>query len=260
MKRNIFILCSFIVFAVFTSYAQSLTEQAAAAYNKDDFNQALELYLEASQQEGTSSELFYNIGNTYYKLDKKGKAILYYERALLLDPNNSNARDNLDYVRSKSSMTTDIGATYWKDSIDNMVCSQTATAWGVLAVVSFLAFIVLLFVCIFGDAVILRKIGFFGGGIMLIVTILANICAFHVKSKVEAHDQAVVVIPSATLSTSPRQPKDKTEEAFMLNEGTKVTVIDSVTNVVSGSNEKWYDVRANETSRAWIAASAIEII
>ena len=106
MKRNIFILCSFIVFAVFTSYAQSLTEQAAAAYNKDDFNQALELYLEASQQEGTSSELFYNIGNTYYKLDKKGKAILYYERALLLDPNNSNARDNLDYVRSDKGRTS----------------------------------------------------------------------------------------------------------------------------------------------------------
>ena len=259
MKRNIFILCALVVFAA-TGFAQSLTEQAAEAYNKDDFNKALELYLQAAQQEGTSSELFYNIGNTYYRLDKRGEAILYYERALLLDPSNGDARNNLDYVRSKANLTTDVGATYWKDSIDNMVSTLTSSAWGVIAVASFLLFIVLLVVYIFVDAVILRKIGFFGGGIMLIVTIIANICAFHVKAKAETHNQAIVVVPSATLSTSPRQPKDKSEEAFMLSEGAKVAVVDSVTNSVSGNSEKWYDVRAGENNRAWINAEAIEII
>ena len=259
MIRNI-IMFALCLCSIVPIKAQSLTEQATAAYNNDDFNAALELYLKIANEEGTSSELFYNIGNTYYKLDKNGMAILYYERALLLDPNNADARSNLEYVNSKANVNADDGATYWKDSIDNMVCSQSSSAWGVIAIVSFMLFIGLLVIYIFIDAVILRKIGFFGGGIMLIISVLSNICAFYVKDKVEAHNQAVIIVPSATLSTSPRQPKDKTEEAFILNEGTKIAIIDSVSVSASDSNEKWYDVRVDDTHRAWINSSAIEII
>ena len=54
---------------------------------------------------------------------------------------------------------------------------------------------------------------------------------------------------------------DKTEEAFILNEGTKVTIVDSVSvSATQGNNEKWYDVRADNTHRAWISSSSIEII
>lgn len=241
--------------------AQSPVDDAAAAYNKDDFNAALELYMKAAKEDGTSSELFYNIGNTYYKLDKKGMAILYYERALQLNPNNDDARSNLEFVKNKANLNADDGATYWKDSINNMVISQSSSTWGAIAIASFLLFILLLVIYIFVDAVLLRKIGFFGGGIMLVISILANICAFHVKNSSETHNQAIVVIPSATLSTSPRQPKDKTEEAFILNEGTKVTIVDSVSvSATQGNNEKWYDVRADNTHRAWISSSSIEII
>ncbi len=258
MKRNI--LFVLFLFFAFIGYAQSLCEQAAEAYNSDDFNKALELYLKAAQEDGTSSWLYYNIGNTYYKLDKNGMAILYYERALLLDPGNSDAINNLEFVNGKANLNIDKGATYWRDSIDNAVSSLSSSNWGMLGIISFFLFIILLVVYVFVDTVSLRKVGFFGGGIMLICSILANVCAYHVKSKSEAHNQAIVVLPSVTLSTSPRMPKDKTEEAFMLNEGTKITVVDSVMNTVSGNNEKWYDIKADDTHRAWINSDAIEII
>ena len=260
MKQNIFVFAVVLLISAISSHAQSLTDQAADAYNKDDFNKALELYLKAAQEDGTSSELFYNIGNTYYKLDKNGMAILYYERAILLDPQNDDARSNLEFVNEKANLNIDKGATYWKDSLDELVSGFTSSMWGWIGVASFLLFIVLLVVYIFVDTVILRKIGFFGGGIVLICSILANVCAFYVKSKTEVHNQAIVVVPSVTLSTSPRQPKDKTEEAFILNEGTKVSVVDSVTNTASGNNEKWYNVKADDTHRAWIISSAMEII
>lgn len=261
MTRNIILLAAICISSMIMHMrAQSLTEQAATAYNNDDFNAALELYLKAANEDGTSSELFYNIGNTYYKLDKNGLAILYYERALLLDPNNDDARNNLNFVNGKANVNIDNGSTYWKDSIDDMVCSLSSSMWGMIAVTSFILFIGLLMVYIFVDAIVLRKIGFFGGGIMLIASILANVCAFYVKGKAEAHNQAVVIVPSVTLSTSPRQPKDKTEEAFMLNEGTKISIVDSVSVSTSGNNEKWYDIKADDTHRAWINASSIEII
>ena len=262
VRHKIMILCCTLtcMFISYSANAQSLSEKASEAYNKDDFGTALKLYLDAAKEDGTSSELYYNIGNSYYKLDKNGMAILYYERALLLDPNNKDARSNLEFVKSKANLNIDTGATYWKDSLEASVKSMSSSLWGAIAVISFILFIILLVIYIFVDTIILRKIGFFGGGLMLICSIVANICAFYVKSQAEARNQAIVVIPSATLSTSPRQPKDKTEEAFMLNEGVKVEIVDSVTNTVSDKKEKWYDVKADETHRAWINADAIEII
>lgn len=260
MDKKIYTLLFFAVISILTATAQSLTEQAEAAYNNDDYNKALQLYQQAAKEDGTSSELLYNIGNTYYKLDKSGMAILYYERALLLDPSNRDARSNLDFVKNKANLSIDRGSTYWKDSLDEAVRSQSASTWGKIGIACFLAFLVAVVVYIFMNAVVVRKIGFFGGGILLICSILANVCAFYVQSKVSNHNRAIVVVPSATLSTSPRTPKDKTEEAFLLNEGTKVEIIDSVSSSVAGGKEKWLDVRADDTHRAWINAKNVEII
>ena len=86
MKRNIIILL-FSLFA-FSISAQSLTQQAAAAYNADKYSEAIELYNRVLNEEGVSSDLFYNLGNCYYKSGLLGKAVLCYERALLYNPNN----------------------------------------------------------------------------------------------------------------------------------------------------------------------------
>ena len=260
MNKKIYALLLFAVISVLSATAQTLTEQAAAAYNNDDYEKALQLYQQAANEDGTSSELLYNIGNTYYKLDKNGMAILYYERALLLDPSNQDARSNLDFVNGKANLSIDRGSTYWKDSIDEFVKSQSASTWGKIGIICFIAFIIAVAVYIFMNAVIVRKIGFFGGGILLICSILANVCAFHVQSVVANRNKAIVVVPSATLSTSPRTPKDKTEEAFLLNEGTKVEIIDSVSSSINGGKEKWLDVRADDTHRAWINAKNVEVI
>ena len=157
MNKKICALLFCAVMSVLTAAAQTLTEQAEAAYNNDDYNKALQLYQQAAKDEGTSSELFYNIGNVYYKLDKNGMAILYYERALLLDPNNQDARNNLDFVNGKANLSIDRGSTYWKDSLDEIVRSQSASTWGKIGIICFFAFIVAVAVYIFMNAVIVRR-------------------------------------------------------------------------------------------------------
>ena len=77
------------------SAAESIVNKANAAYEKDDFNQAVQLYEQAAKQEGTSSMLYYNMGNAYYRLGNMGKAVLCYERSLLLDPSNDDARTTI---------------------------------------------------------------------------------------------------------------------------------------------------------------------
>ena len=66
--------------------------------------------------------------------------------------------------------------------------------------------------------------------------------------------------PVSVLSTSPREPKSKIEEAFMLHEGIKVEMLDSVEVKVDSVSQKWFDIKSDDTHRAWIKASDIERI
>lgn len=239
---------------------KALADQANAAYQRDDFNSALSLYEQAAKEDGTSSLLYYNMGNTHYRLGNMGKAVLCYERALLLDPSNDDARTNLEFVNDKLQLKIDRGSSFVSDTIGGFVRSIASDTWAHLGIASFILLLVAVLVYIFAEAVILRKIGFFGGGVLLLVSIVSNICAFYTHSIVVNKSYAIVTIPSATLSTSPRVPKDKSEEAFMLSEGTKVEIVDSVQGAVDGEVIMWLDVKADDQHRAWIRSTDVEHI
>lgn len=239
---------------------KDLADQANAAYQRDDFNGALSLYEQAAKEDGTSSLLYYNMGNTHYRLGNMGKAVLCYERALLLDPSNDDARTNLEFVNDKLQLKIDRGSSFVSDTIGGFVRSIASDTWAHLGIATFILLLVAVLMYIFAEAVILRKIGFFGGGVLLLVSVVSNICAFYTHSIAVNKSYAIVTIPSATLSTSPRVPKDKSEEAFMLSEGTKVEIVDSVQGAVDGEVIMWLDVKADDQHRAWIHSTDVEHI
>lgn len=259
MKKIIISIFCFIVF-VFPIAAQSLTEKANAEYEKDRYTEALSLYLQAAKEEGTSSDFYYNIGNTYYRLGDLGRAVLNYERALILNPGNEEARTNLDFVKTKIQTRITEEKSFVIQVIADFVDSSTSNTWAIIAAVSFVLLVIGIFLYIFSSIIILRKIGFFGGGVMLLFTAISLACAFTVKSKNEAKNKAVVVSPSVTLSTVPRIPKDKTEEAFILTSGNKVTIVDSVSNKNGDTKEIWYDVKVDASHRAWLKSENVEKI
>ena len=90
-----------LLFFASTISANSLTHQADSAYTEDNFVEAISLYNKIIQEEGTSSILYYNLGNSYFRSGKLGKAIICYERSVILDPSNEDAITNLDFVRSQ---------------------------------------------------------------------------------------------------------------------------------------------------------------
>ena len=89
-----------LLFTASSLWAQTKA-QADSAYINKDYAQAIEIY-ESLLQDGESGEIYYNLGNAYFKQDELGRAILNYERALLLQPGNADVSANLDIARAKT--------------------------------------------------------------------------------------------------------------------------------------------------------------
>lgn len=258
--RNYILTILALVFCSMPMMAQTTIEKANAEYGKDNYAVALQLYQQAAQEEGTSSDLYYNMGNTYYRMGDLGCAVLNYERALILNPHNDEAKENLEFVNSKIQTKITDEKSFVLQVIENFVTWQTSNTWATIAAVCFVLLVVGILLYAFSSVIALRKLGFFGGGVMLIVVTVALMCAYSVKSKVEAKNKAVITVPSVTLSTVPRVPKDKNEEAFILTAGNKVTVVDSVENSSGDVKIKWYNVKADASHRAWLKAENLEKI
>ena len=231
--------------------------RANQAYKQELYNEALKLYLQEAERTGVSSDLYCNIGDTYYRLKDNVHAVLYYGRALLLDPSNSDARFNLDFVRGKMQLPDDAGDSWFSNWVDQTVSRLSSNTWAVIAIITFLLLMAGVAAYLFMDNVLMRKVGFFGGGLMLVACILANLAAFHVHDKATSGNGAIIMPETATLSTAPREPRGKEEEAFELQQGTRVEIVDSIADKASG---KWLQVATAGGHKAWINAKDIEVI
>lgn len=260
MFRKIIILSFLLFTAVLTGNASKLTEQAEKAYSDDKFSEAVDLYNQVIAEEGVSSDLYYNLGNAYYKSGYNGKAILCYERALLLNPGNSDATNNLDFVNAKLKDKFSNDENIVDTFADKVTGLLSFNGWAILAIISFILLLAAILVYFFNDTILVRKIGFFGGFAMLLLCIIANIVAFKKADNFVNSKYAIVTKEVAILSNSPREPKNKSEEAFMIHEGAKVEITDSVEVKSEQAQQLWYNVKADDTHVAWIKSSEIEKI
>ena len=237
--------------------ANANIDRANQAYKQELYNEALKLYLQEAKETGVSSALYCNIGDTYYRLKDNVHAVLYYERALVLDPSNSDARFNLEFVRGKMQLPDDAGESWFSNWVDQTVSRLSSNTWAIVAIITFLLFVSGVAAYLFMDNVLVRKIGFFGGALVLVASILANLAAFHVYHKATSGNAAIIMPESVVLSTAPREPRDKDEEAFSLQQGTRVEIVDSIADKTSG---KWLQVSTAGGHKAWLNARDIEVI
>ena len=255
--KQIIISILLAVMALPLMAANAKIDRANQAYKQELYNEALKLYLQEAKETGVSSALYCNIGDTYYRLKDNVHAVLYYERALVLDPSNNDARFNLEFVRGKMQLPDDAGESWFSNWVDQTVSRLSSNTWAVIAIITFLLFLAGVAAYLFVDNVLVRKIGFFGGALVLAASILANLAAFHVYHKATSGNAAIIMPESVVLSTAPREPRDKDEEAFSLQQGTRVEIVDSIADKTNG---KWLQVSTAGGHKAWLNARDIEVI
>lgn len=258
--RRIILLISLIAFALSASAVPETLQRADSAYAREDYRLAAQLYAKTLEESGPSPTVFYNLGNTNYRLNKIGKAILNYERALKLDPSFEEARTNLEFVNSKITDKPEDDSSFLGNLYQSIVEYYSSNTWAWIALASFILMLGCIAMYIFTRRVIVRKAGFFGAIILLFVTIFLITVAYNSALRVNRNDRAVVMVPTTNLTSAPRSPKDKTEKVVPVHEGTVLRIIDSVATPDDAASHMYYDVKINNTSRAWVKAADVERI
>jgi hypothetical protein len=225
-------------------------KEAEAAYTQEDYSKASELYKEILTTYGESAEVYYNLGNAYYKAGKIAPAVLYYERALLIDPGDADIRFNLEMARQRTvdkiEPLDDFFLVKWFDAVQNM---GAADSWAKLGIICFLVFIVCLLMFFFSRWTRMRKLGFYSGLLFLILVVVTNIFARNQKREMVNHMEAIVFSPTVTVKSSPNQSGT---DLFILHEGTKV----SIRNTLG----EWREIELEDGNVGWMPSKDIELI
>ena len=233
------------------SYPDSLWNAGVAAYTEGDFASALQDWEDVRATGLMSKELYYNLGNAYFKTGEMAQSILWYERALKLDPSDADIRHNLEYARSltqdRIEEVPEIFFEQWGHAMCYLLPSNT---WAVLCLVFLAAAVAMALLFLLGSTAGRRRVGFFVGIACLLFAFLGWDFAQWQRQEALAQDRAIVMRPVSSVKSSPSAESAK--DLFILHEGTRVKILD---NVGSYSNIELGDGR-----QGWIPSADIEVI
>lgn len=230
-------------------------QQGNKAYEQKHYKKAVEMY-ERAKTEGVSSQLYYNLGNAYYRLNDRANAILSYERALKLDPANGDARYNLEFVREKAQLVGDNGANYFSTLIGDWVSYASSNTWAVIALITFVLALTGIACYRVAGSVAMQKSGFFGAIAMAVLAVLAISCAVYMYHRSTSNDHAIVMTDKAPVNKSPRASEKEVQQH--ITEGVKVEIVDSVGG--KGAQCGWYKIETTDEHTGWMQKSDLVII
>ena len=248
MKKILFIIM--IQILSFSVFAENEIDLANDAYSKGNYNEAIELYNKVLEKNGESAEIYYNLGNAYYKENKTASAILYYERALLLDPSDADIRFNLELAEQKSvDKIVPVGEFFISSWFRALKQSANAESWSLIGVACYILLLICAAVFLFNNKIVLRKISFYSAIIFIIIVITANVFAADQTDQLQNRSAAIVFAPTVTVKSS---PDNSGNDLFLLHEGTKV--------MVKSKLGSWYEIQLEDGNIGWIPKDKIEII
>ena len=231
--------------------ANAITKQNADdEYAKGNYQQAIKDYQEILKA-GVSSEIYYNLGNAYYRTDNITQALLAYERALQLSPGDNDIRFNLQYARSKTidkiTPETEMFFVTWYNSLVNFT---SVDRWANTAIVSIVMALLLILVFLFAPQMWARKSGFYGSAVFLLLFAFANLFAFQQKHEFETKQGAIVIAPTVNVK---KTPAASGTDVFVIHEGTRVDITDR-------GMKQWRGIKLADGREGWLKTSQIEEI
>jgi tetratricopeptide (TPR) repeat protein len=251
MKK--FLLFFILILSIRTGYTagiDSLYFKANVAYTNQYYANAIDLYRQIIDLGYESADVYYNLGNACFKNNDFPSAILYFEKARKLEPNNDDILFNLQIANTKIidkiEPVPELFLKVWWRSFFNIF---TADIWAKFSVTGFILFFVLLAFYLLSKILVIRKIAFYSGLGLLLMTMITFGIAWSKYSTAKNLNEAIVFSPTITVKSS---PSPNSVDLFVIHEGSKVKILDHV--------GEWYEIRIASGSIGWLPTEALKKI
>lgn len=250
-SRSIFISLLFI-FSAFTSFADNtaLYNEANEFYKKAEYQSAIEKYELVLKSNFVSGELYYNLGNAYFKTNQIPMAILCYERAKKLIPGDEDVDFNLSIANlkivDKIEVMPQLFIYRWINTVMNIFSFE---GWAIAGIISLVLAMIGFVLFRISEATGMRKVFFYTGLLLVIFTIKAFWIANNQYNAATGENTAIIFIPTVNVKSS---PVANGTNLFVLHEGTKVQLIDKV--------GEWSRIKLSDGNQGWVETTTFVVI
>ncbi|MEA3446041.1 MAG: tetratricopeptide repeat protein, partial [Bacteroidota bacterium] len=240
----------FIATLAFADSNQALIEMANKQYSDGDYPAAIANFEKVLETGYESAGLFYNLGNAYYKSGELSAAILFYEKAKLLAPNNEDINFNLElansHVTDKLEIIPEFFLVEWINSFSLMFSTNQ---WAIAGMIALGLCLIFFLIFLYNRVALIRRFSFYLSMLLLVATISSFIFSSKEAKKLSIRDTAIIFSPSVTVKSS---PDESGTDLFLLHEGSKVRLIDSIGT--------WVEISLSDGNEGWIEKEAIRVI
>jgi tetratricopeptide (TPR) repeat protein len=239
-----------ILFAgsVLSVSAQDAFVEGNTAYTEEHYKTALQSYLTLVDSVTLSSEVYYNIGNAYYKTDQPGKAIWAYEKALKIDPKNEDAKFNLEYVSLFTEGNISQPEPALTEWLKRLLYSPKINLWAYISISCSIGLSLMILLFISTSSRRRRNLSLMGGMTFALFLVFSTSTAYFHKQSILDRSEGIIVSKKAEILLS---PLEKAGVSFELDEGSKVHLLDE--------NETWLRIEVNGNS-GWVRKEDVWII
>ncbi len=252
MKYLLSVIISFsIVFATFAETSNSqLLKEAGDFYKKHEYEKAIDAYEKVLATGYEAAELYYNLGNSFYKSNKFTLAILNYERAKLLQPNNEDINFNLKIAQLRVVDNIEAIPEFFLNSwFKQIIASKSSLFWALSSILTFVLMLVSVSFYLFTRRLTTKQISFFVGLFLAATSFTTFIFSYKQAEVLTNRSTAIVMAQSVSVKSSPDQTGT---DLFVIHEGIKVEIVDA-----SGD---WKEIRLKDGRKGWLLATSIAAI
>ncbi|MDD3876047.1 MAG: hypothetical protein PHT69_05465 [Bacteroidales bacterium] len=251
---SFFVLAN-LIFGTINTHAEDnnlrrIADEAQKAYSEGQYMYAIELYDSILNTGNVSSNLYYNIGNAYFKNNQMSHAIWYYEKAKQLSPSDEQINFNLNLantlITDRIEAIPQLFYHRWWQALYSMYSADT---WGIILIVVFFLFFIMLALYLLAKTIILKKIYFAFSIMFLSVSILIFLLANKQYNVQVKQQTAIVFSPRITAKSA---PDENSIDLFVIHEGTKVFITDVV--------GEWYEIKIASGNVGWLKKSGVREI
>lgn len=249
MKKYIYIIIMvFISLGLNAQTQNKLFEQGNKQFKNKEYEMALKSYLSIEKQNIFSSELYYNIGNTYFRLNDYTNSILYYERGLKLDPNNEDLNTNLKVAKARLKSDVYVIPNFflvrWWNNITNLF---TPYGWAIVSITLLLITCILFIFYYFSfDKKVLL---FYSLILSILFFIISCFSGFTRQNELSSKNQAIVFGEQTIGKDSP--DKNSSDKMRILK-GQKIKIMDK--------EDSWIRIKTEDGKEAWIETKNVVVI